>query len=132
MAVERVGLFLLSMQTSATASLAPSIAPSVATTTIVSNEEDGTPGVPAPANARGPHVLGRKRIFSENWLVHKPATNVACGDILQPVMKKKKTVTNPKPKHLRSNIANKYCLEHQEEGSEGDVKTDLFKVFPGK
>jgi len=120
------------MQTSATASLAPSIAPSVATTAVVSNAEDGTPGGAAPANVRGPHVLGRKRSFSENWLAHKPAGNVACGDILQPVMKKKKTVTNPKPRHLRSNTAKKYCLEHQEEDSEGDVKTALFKVFPEK
>ena len=71
---------------------------------------------------------GRKRSFSENWLEHKPSSNVMSGDILQPVIKKKKTVTTPKPKHLRSCTVNRYCLEHQEEDSEGDLKTELYKV----
>ena len=110
------------IQTSATASIAPSVA-----TTAVSGGDGGTPVVPVQLKA--PNTVSRKRSFSENWLAHKPAGNVVSRDILQPVMKKKKTVTNPKQKHLRSNTVKKYCLEHQEEDSEGDVKTALFKVF---
>lgn len=115
------------MQTSATTSATPSIA----TTTVTdgSSVGGGTPVVPEPARVRAPNVVSRKRSSPENWLAHKPASNVSCGDLLKPVMKKKKTVANPKPKHLRSNAAKKYCLEHQEEDSEGDVKTALFKVL---
>ncbi len=118
------------VQTSATTSVTPSVTPSIASTAISDgNSVDGTPTVPDSARVRAPNVISRKRSSPENWLAHKPASNVSCGDLLKPVMKKKKTVANPKPKHLRSNTAKKYCLEHQEEDSEGDVKTALFKVF---
>ena len=50
------------------------------------------------------------------------------GDLLQPNMKKKKTVVNPKPKHLTSRQVDKYCLKHQEQDSEGEVRTELYKV----
>ena len=70
----------------------------------------------------------RKRSLSENWLEHKPTTTVNSGDLLQPVYKKKKTVTNPQPKDLQDQQMNKYCLQHQEEDSQGAVKTSLYKV----
>ncbi len=47
---------------------------------------------------------------------------------MQPQMKKKKTVTTPKAKHLKAKQVDHYCLRHQEEDSEGDVKTELYKV----
>ena len=50
------------------------------------------------------------------------------GDLLQPVLKKKKTVSIPRPRDLRSRDVDRYCLQHQEEDSEGDVKTELYKV----
>lgn len=86
--------------------------------------------MPTAIPVRGHKAAGgsRKRSFSENWLEHKPSSNVNSGDILQPVIKKKKTVTTPKPKHLRSAAVNRYCLEHQEEDSQGDLKTALYKV----
>ena len=43
-------------------------------------------------------------------------------------MKKKKTVSTPKPRHFHSQKVDRYCLQHQEEDSEGDVKTELYKV----
>ena len=70
----------------------------------------------------------RKRSLSENWLEHKPTTTVNSGALLQPVYKKKKTVTNPQPRDLRDQQMNKYCLQHQEEDSQGAVKTSLYKV----
>ncbi len=70
----------------------------------------------------------RKRSLSENWLEHKPTTTVNSGALLQPVYKKKKTVTNPQPRDLQSQQMNKYCLQHQEEDSQGAVKTSLYKV----
>ena len=47
---------------------------------------------------------------------------------MQPLMKKKKTVSTPKAKHLKSKQVEKYCLQHQEEDSEGDIKTEIYKV----
>ena len=82
-------------------------------------------------NGNVPAIHGknnRKRSLSENWLEHKPATTVQSGDVLQPVLKKKKTVSTPRPRDFKSKQADKYCLQHQEEDSEGDVKTALYKV----
>lgn len=70
---------------------------------------------------------GRKRSLSENWLEHKPHTTVDNVGLLQPQMKKKKTLAAPKAKHFKSKQVDKYCLQHQEEDSEGDVKTELYK-----
>ncbi|XP_064387362.1 kinesin-like protein KIF23 [Halichondria panicea] len=70
---------------------------------------------------------GRKRSFSENYLEHKPTTTVRSGDLLQPLMKKKKTVSTPRPKDFQSRQVDKYCLQHQEEDSQGDIQTALFK-----
>jgi len=70
---------------------------------------------------------GRKRSLSENWLEHKPSTTVDNGDLLQPQLKKKRTVAAPRARDLRSRQVDKYCLQHQEEDSEGDVKTELYK-----
>ena len=97
--------------------------PSVATTTTSSAIPSRQALRSKPSN-----VVGRKRSFSENWLAHKPSNNVTSGDILQPALKKKRTVTTPKFKHFHTQSINKYCLEHQEEDSEGDIKTCLYKV----
>ena len=78
---------------------------------------------------RGKQQGGRKRSLSENWLEHKPSSTLNSGDILQPMIKKKKTVSTPQPKHLKSSQISKYCLQHQEEDSEGDIKTALYKVW---
>ena len=72
---------------------------------------------------------GRKRSFSENYLEHRPMTTVKSGDLLQPLMKKKKTVSTPRPKDFQSRQVDKYCLQHQEEDSQGDIQTALFKVL---
>ncbi len=55
-------------------------------------------------------------------------STVRSGDLLQPQMKKKKTVSTPKPRDLQSKQVDKYCLQHQEEDSQGDIRTALFKV----
>ena len=50
------------------------------------------------------------------------------GGVLQPQLKKKKTVSTPKPKDFHSRKVGRYCLQHQEEDSDGDIKTALYKV----
>eukprot|EP00731_Ephydatia_muelleri_P017259 Em0010g357a len=78
--------------------------------------------VPAPVKGKG-----RKRSVSDNWLEHKPTDIVDNGELLQPIMKKKKTVSTPTTKDLNNKQVDKYCLQHQEQDSDGDVKTKLFK-----
>ena len=50
------------------------------------------------------------------------------GGILQPQLKKKRTVSTPKPKDFQTKRLGRYCLQHQEEDSDGDIKTALYKV----
>ena len=59
-----------------------------------------------------------------------PLSPTSAG-ILQPQLKKKRTVSTPKPKDFHSKHVDKYCLQHQEEDSEGDIKTAIFKVGGG-
>lgn len=82
----------------------------------------GVPIVVAPVKAKG-----RKRSISENWLEHKPTNVVDNGELLQPIMKKKKTVSTPTTKDLASKQVDKYCLQHQEPDSDGDIKTKIYK-----
>ncbi|XP_003384468.1 PREDICTED: kinesin-like protein KIF23 [Amphimedon queenslandica] len=90
-----------------------------------SNKENKTEEGTAPLYTKG--KAQRKRSLSENWLEHKPTDCVENNDILQPRFKKKKTVTNPKPKHFKSQNVDKYVLKHQEQDPSGDVKTELYK-----
>ena len=54
----------------------------------------------------------------------------AVDTVLQPQLKKKKTVQTPKLKHLREETGgcSKYVLTHQEQDSQGEVETRLYKV----
>ena len=68
----------------------------------------------------------RKRSFSENWLDHRPAGSVESGTVLQPLIKRKKrTVAAPKSKDLGS--AARYCLTHQQQDTDGEIQTQLYK-----
>ena len=112
-----------------------------------------TPGTNAAAVKRVAVPVkgkGRKRSASENWLEHVPSSTVengkktsepsfphslpppslslSAGGVLQPQLKKKRTVSTPKPKDFQSKRVGRYCLQHQEEDSEGDIKTALYKV----
>lgn len=68
----------------------------------------------------------RKRSFSENWLDHRPAGSVDSGTVLQPMIKrKKKTVAAPKSRDLGT--AARYCLTHQQQDTDGEIETQLYK-----
>ncbi|XP_021341173.1 kinesin-like protein KIF23 isoform X2 [Mizuhopecten yessoensis] len=69
---------------------------------------------------------------AEIWLDHKPAGNVELGKdgffeytVLQPKMKKKKSVTKLEVKDTKE--ASKYCLTHQQMDSGGELETRLVK-----
>ncbi|XP_065886124.1 kinesin-like protein KIF23 [Dysidea avara] len=76
--------------------------------------------IPVRSNAH------RKRSFSENWLDHRPTGSVESGTVLQPLIKRKKrTVAAPKSKDLGS--AGRYCLTHQQQDTDGEIQTQLYK-----
>jgi kinesin family protein 23 len=75
-----------------------------------------------PLHGRG----GRKRSISDNWLDHRPQTTLDGDTVLQPIIKKKKTVSTPKPKHFKDKHS-KYLLTHQEQDVKGRTKTQLYK-----
>ncbi|XP_021341176.1 kinesin-like protein KIF23 isoform X5 [Mizuhopecten yessoensis] len=62
---------------------------------------------------------------AEIWLDHKPAGNVELDTVLQPKMKKKKSVTKLEVKDTKE--ASKYCLTHQQMDSGGELETRLVK-----
>eukprot|EP00731_Ephydatia_muelleri_P017263 Em0010g361a len=86
----------------------------------------------------GQHQKGSEQVqVEQQQQVADGATAAACttvpapvkgkGELLQPIMKKKKTVSTPTTKDLNNKQVDKYCLQHQEQDSDGDVKTKLFK-----
>ncbi|XP_033725616.1 kinesin-like protein KIF23 isoform X2 [Pecten maximus] len=62
---------------------------------------------------------------AEIWLDHKPAGNVELDTVLQPKMKKKKSVTKLEVKDTKE--VSKYCLTHQQMDSGGELETKLVK-----
>lgn len=79
-----------------------------------------------PLNIPIRSTSNRKRSFSENWLDHRPAGSVDSGTVLQPLMKrKKKTVAAPKSRDLGT--AARYCLTHQQQDTDGEIETQLYK-----
>jgi kinesin family protein 23 len=59
-------------------------------------------------------------------LDHKPEETLELSTILQPKMKKKKSVTKLNVKDTQD--ADKYCLTHQEQDSNDEIVTKLIKV----
>jgi kinesin family protein 23 len=60
------------------------------------------------------------------WLDHKPVGTVDTGTILQPNIKRKKSVSKLEEKDTKE--ASKYVLTHQEMDSDDKLTTKLVKV----
>ncbi|KAL5019545.1 hypothetical protein ScPMuIL_002437 [Solemya velum] len=82
-----------------------------------------TPAKTAPYNTR--HRRSKSSSNAEVWLDHKPSTHVKLDTVLQPEMKKKKSVSKLEVKDTKD--ASKYCLTTQETTSNGGIKTKLYK-----
>ncbi|XP_049776573.1 kinesin-like protein KIF23 [Schistocerca cancellata] len=78
-----------------------------------------------PVRRRSRSVGG---LCGEVWLDHRPAIPAPLGTVLQPHMKKRKSVTRLTDiKDITDPMTNKYCLMTQEQDSGGDVETRLYK-----
>ena len=73
-------------------------------------------------------MVRRQSEPSFHYSLPLPSLSFSAGGVLQPQLKKKRTVSTPKPKDFQSKRVGRYCLQHQEEDSEGDIKTALYKV----
>lgn len=62
------------------------------------------------------------------WLEHRPTQVVPLGTVLQPVLKKRKSVTKlTDVKDIVNNKTSKYCLMTQNQDSDGDLETCFYK-----
>lgn len=74
-------------------------------------------------------VLRHRRSKSsgtETWVDHKPAGTIDTGSVMQPVMKKRRSVGKLGVKDVTQG-ASKYALMHQEQDASGDVEQQLYK-----
>lgn len=70
--------------------------------------------------------MHRRSKSTDTWIDHKPACIVETSTVMQPVLNKRKSVTNLSEKDLK---ADKYALTHQDLDSDGDLRTKLVKVL---
>lgn len=76
-----------------------------------------------PANKR------RSRSVGEVWLEHNAVKPVPLGTVLQPSMKKRKSVTKlSKAEDVINPKQSKYCLIAQEPDTDGEMETKLYKA----
>ncbi|XP_052787573.1 kinesin-like protein KIF23 isoform X2 [Mya arenaria] len=67
----------------------------------------------------------RSRSNNETWLDHRPQGSLDLDTVLQPTLKKKKSVSKLEQKDTKT--ATKYMLTHQDVGSDGEFQTKYFK-----
>lgn len=73
----------------------------------------------------------RRSQSAERWVDHRPSGLVPVGTILQPLMRNKRNITQlTDPKDL-TDKASKYCLVAQEQDTDGELETKLYKVSIG-
>lgn len=63
------------------------------------------------------------------WIEHVTGLATKEGTVMQPCMKKKKSVTKLTNVEDISSKASKYCLRTAEQDSEGEIETRLYKVL---
>lgn len=69
----------------------------------------------------------RRSQSAERWVDHKPRNIVPIGTVLQPLMRRKRSVTRlTSPKEITDG-ASRYCLVTQEQDTDGELETKLFK-----
>lgn len=103
------------------------------TTHLRSRTAAPAPKTPAPKRKSPPPIKPkpamnprhRRSRSHDVWLEHKPVGTVDTGSILQPAIKRKKSVSKLTEKATKD--VSKYILTHQEADSDGDIATKLVK-----
>ncbi|XP_050395507.1 kinesin-like protein KIF23 isoform X2 [Patella vulgata] len=71
------------------------------------------------------HRRSKSSSNAEVWLDHQPKNPIPLGTVMQPKMRKKRSVTKLEIKDTKD--VSKYCLTHQEPDSSDEVVTKLYK-----
>ncbi|PNF24676.1 hypothetical protein B7P43_G17555 [Cryptotermes secundus] len=86
------------------------------------------------SSKRGPAVSNPRHRRSQSaggevWLDHRPANAVELGTIMQPIMKRRKSIAKlTDAKDVVNSKTSKYCLMTQEQDSSGELETRLYKA----
>lgn len=71
----------------------------------------------------------RRSQSADRWIDHRPGTLVPLGTVLQPLMRRRRSVSRlTDPKEITDG-ASRYCLIAQEHDTDGELETKLFKVI---
>lgn len=69
----------------------------------------------------------RRSQSADKWIDHRPGALVPIGTVLQPLMRRRRSVTRlTSPKEITDG-ASRYCLVAQEHDTDGELETKLFK-----
>ncbi|KAL7295722.1 hypothetical protein TKK_0011067 [Trichogramma kaykai] len=70
----------------------------------------------------------RRSQSADRWVDHRPESLVPVGTVLQPLMRRRRSVTKlTSPKEITDG-ASRYCLTAQNHDSEGELETKLYKA----
>ena len=70
----------------------------------------------------------RRSQSADRWVDHRPETLVPIGTVLQPLMRRRRSINKlTSPKEITEG-ASRYCLTAQNHDSDGDLETKLYKV----
>lgn len=70
----------------------------------------------------------RRSQSADRWVDHRPEALIPVGTVLQPLMRRRRSVTKlTSPKEITDG-ASRYCLTAQNQDSEGELETKLYKV----
>lgn len=71
----------------------------------------------------------RSRSAGQVWIDHQPKTPVVTNTIMQPSnLKKRRSVTKVNEKDFADPKCSNYALTHQEQDTDGDLETKIYKV----
>lgn len=75
------------------------------------------------------HRRSRSAGGVERWLDHCPAQPVPLNTVMQPTMRKRKSITKlTEMQDVANPKTSKYCLTTQEQDTDGELETKLYKV----
>lgn len=70
----------------------------------------------------------RRSQSADRWVDHRPGALVPIGTVLQPLMRRRRSITRlTDPKDITDG-ASRYCLVAQEHDTDGELETKLYKV----
>lgn len=70
----------------------------------------------------------RRSQSADRWVDHRPGAIVPVETILQPLMRRRRSVTRLTSPREITDGASRYCLVAQQQDSEGELETKLYKV----